>query len=54
MTPRPRKDDKREKHLQVRLTEDEAQTIKDAAESVGLPVSQWVRLELLKAAKRQK
>lgn len=40
-------------HLGVRLRPDEMARLQQAAERRGLPVSQWVRQVLLRAARRR-
>jgi antitoxin component of RelBE/YafQ-DinJ toxin-antitoxin module len=53
---RPRKaaGEKRERYLQVRISEDEKATFDSAAGRSGLELSQWVRMKLLSAARSEK
>ncbi len=41
------------KQLQVRVTEEELQTFKKAAENDGRTLSNWARERLMKAAKKE-
>jgi uncharacterized protein (DUF1778 family) len=43
----------REQVLQIRLTEEENQAFKDAADIAGIPISVWVRERLRRAATRE-
>ena len=53
---RPKKadDEKRERYLQVRISEEEKVTFDEAAKHSGLELSQWVRSRLLIVARAEK
>lgn len=53
---RPRKaaDEKRERYLQVRISDEEKATFDEAAGRSGLELSQWVRMTLLTSARSEK
>lgn len=47
-------EDKRERYLQVRVSDDEKSTFDEAAKDSGLELSQWVRNRLLMAARAER
>lgn len=52
---RPQKpvDEKRERYLQVRISDEEKATFDEAAKQSGLELSQWVRSRLLIVARTE-
>lgn len=47
-------EDKRERYLQVRISDDEKATFDEAAKLSGLELSQWVRSRLLVIARTER
>jgi antitoxin component of RelBE/YafQ-DinJ toxin-antitoxin module len=50
---RPKKQNPLDEYIELRVSEDEKQAFRDAAERAGLPMATWIRVRLRKVAARE-